>query len=272
MNYAVEMAKLFDDEIILLHVVSESIFSSIFTGSEHKRLMQDGIDGRLNGQREQILSAWPEARVKTITEEGKPYKIINRVAEERECDTIVMGVTGSHGIDVFVGSTTSRVIQSSTVPVIAVKEKRTPKFDTIVLPIDLTKSSKQKVSWAIKFAQRYSSTVHVIMEVEKDEFLKNKVNANLKVVENYLKDAKVNYVSKLLDDRKYPDHIGKDTVQYAEEIEADLIMIMTQEELKMRDLFMGSYAQQVVNSSQRTPVMAINPKKTTHFEGSEGFY
>ncbi|MBR9859536.1 universal stress protein [bacterium] len=175
-------------------------------------------------------------------------------------------------MDVFVGSTTSRVIQSSKVPVIAVKEKRMPKFDSIVLPIDLTKASKQKVKWARKFAQKYNSTVHIIMEVEEDEFLKNKVNANLKVVENYLEEHGVKYVSKLLDDRKYPDHIGKDTIQYAEEINADLIMIMTQQELKMSDLFMGSYAQQVVNSSQRTPVMAINPKKTTSFEGSEGFY
>ncbi|MBR9859537.1 universal stress protein [bacterium] len=76
-NYAVEMAKMFDDEIVLLHVVSENIFASIFTGSENKKLMQDGIQSKLNEQKEAIIKSWPEARVKTITDDGKPYKVIN---------------------------------------------------------------------------------------------------------------------------------------------------------------------------------------------------
>jgi nucleotide-binding universal stress UspA family protein len=54
-------------------------------------------------------------------------------------------------IEQFTGSTTSRVIKSSEIPVIAVKEKRTePKFDKIVLPLDLTRTSKQKIDWAVK--------------------------------------------------------------------------------------------------------------------------
>ena len=72
----------------------------------------------------------------------------------------------------------------------------------------------------------------------------------------------------------YPDHLGKDTIKYAEEINADLIMIMTKSETgKLADLFVGSYAEQIVNSSQKTPVMCINPKPTgAKTTGGSGFY
>lgn len=266
-DYAVEMAKLFDDEITLLNVISNGM-KSLFLGDTQKELLRDGITNRLEKYKEKIIKQWPSAVVNILVEEGKPYKVINKISEQTECDTVVMGTNGANGMEQFMGSTTSRVISSSTTPVIAVKDHRpNHKFDTIVLPIDLTKSSKQKLVLAIKFAKKYNSTVHVIMEMEKDEFIKNKVEANLTYVKKVLADNDVKSVVKLLDDGKYPDHLGKDTVQYAEEVGADLIMIMTQAEGKLTELFVGSYAQQVVNSTQTTPVMCINPKKTFSYEG-----
>lgn len=274
MEYAIEMAKLFDNKIVLIYALNESKFASFFTGSDNKILLQEGIDNKLNQYKEHLLELWPSARVETKVEEGKPYQVIEAITEDPKCDLVVMGTNGSSGMERFMGSTTRRVMASSNAPVVAVKEKHeNPSFDNIVMPIDLTKTSKQKVDWAIKLGKKFNSTIHVIMEVEKDEFLKNKVLANLNQIENVLAKNGIKYVAKLLDDRKYPEHIGKDTVQYAEEVKADLILIMTQQEMSsVSEIFIGNYAEQVVNSSQRTPVMSINPKKTTKFEGSVGFY
>jgi nucleotide-binding universal stress UspA family protein len=207
--------------------------------------------------------------------EGKPFKVINQVAKDNKCDTIVMGTNGANGIEQFTGSTTSRVIKSSAIPVIAVKEKRTePKFNKIVLPIDLTKTSKQKIDWAVKVGLKYNSTIHIIMELEKDELIERKIKANLKQAEGIFEKYGVKHKSHLLDDREYPDNLGKDTIKYAEEIDADLIMIMTKSETgKLSELFVGSYAEQIVNSSQKTPVMCINPKPTGSIAtGGSGFY
>ena len=274
LEYAIEMAKLFNNKILLVYAMHESKFASIFTGSDNKKLLQEGISAKLDEYKKNIVKIWPNARVETRIDEGKPYKVIEQITEDPECDLVVMGTNGASGIDVFIGSTTRRVMSSANVPVVAVKEKReNPSFNNIVLPIDLTKTSKQKVDWAIKLAKKFNSTIHVIMEVEKDEFLKNKVQANLTQIEGVLRKNGIKYVAKLLDDLKYPDNIGQDTVQYAEEVDADLIIIMTQQEVSgVSQIFIGNYAEQVVNSAQRTPVMSINPKKTTKFEGSVGFY
>lgn len=269
MQYAVEMAKIFNDEITLLNVISGGM-KSLFMNDDQKKLLREGIAGRLKQYRDDIIAKWPAAKVNTMIEDGKPYKVITKVAEELKCDSIVMGTNGANGIEQFVGSTTSRVINVAKCPVIAVKdEHNTVTFNNIVLPIDLTKNSKQKVDWAIRIAKRFNSTVHIIMELDEDEFIKHKIDANLKQVENVMKDNNIKYVSKLLDDRKYPDNIGMDTIQYADEVGADLIIIMTQAEGGIAELFVGSYAQQVVNSSQKTPVMCINPKQTYSYVGLE---
>jgi nucleotide-binding universal stress UspA family protein len=267
-TYAVELAKLFNNKIVLLNVISGGI-SMMFMSDEQKETLKTGINVKLEEFKQEILNLWPEARVEFRVEEGRPYKVINRVAEETGTDTIVMGTNGANGVEQFMGSTTSRVLSSSHVPVVAVKDHRpNHSFDNIVVPIDLTKSSKQKLWWAIRFAQNYGSMIHVIMEVEKDKYIKNKADANKAYVERVLKQNNVEYKLSILDDRKYPDNIGMDTIQYADEINADLIMIMTHDESHdIGQMFLGSYASQIVNSSQKTPVMTINPKRTFTQEG-----
>ena len=71
----------------------------------------------------------------------------------------------------------------------------------------------------------------------------------------------IDYVSKILDDIQYPEHFGKDVVQYADEIKADLIMIMTQKETGVQDyLRIGSFARHIIHESKNIPVMAIKPR------------
>jgi len=275
LNYGVKMAKLFNNKIVLINVISGSFMSSLFAKKEDEIMIRERIEQKLQDFKNEILKLWPEARVETLIKEGKPYRVINETANEMDCDTIVMGTNGANKVDRFAGSTTLRVIGDSEKPVIVIKEKRdNPEIKNLVLPIDLTKSSRQKVEWAIAMGQSYDATVHIIMELEKDALLKRQIKASLNQVENLFRAKGVKFTSKLLDDREYPDHIGKDTIKYAEEINADLIMIMTQaESAKLSELFVGSYASQIIKSAQTTPVMCIKPKSIgTYAKGGAGFY
>jgi nucleotide-binding universal stress UspA family protein len=274
-NYGIKMAKLFNNKIVLLNVISGSFLSGIFGKKEDLVMIRERIEQKLNEYKNDILQMWPEARVEIMIEEGKPYKVINDVAKDLDCDTIVMGTNGANKVERFTGSTTLRVISDSDVPVIVIKEQNdNPQFKNLVLPIDLTKTSRQKTEWAIKMGQAYGATLHIIMELEKDELLKKKINSSLNQVENMFREAGVQFISKLLDEREYPDHLGKDTIKYAEDVNADLILIMTQaENAKLSEFFVGTYAQQIVKSSQKTPVMCLKPKQTgTYAKGGAGFY
>ena len=54
--------------------------------------------------------------------------------------------------------------------------------------------------------------------------------------------------------------VAEGTIQYAKKIKADLVMIMTQQEMGWSDnMFIGSYAQDIINNSD-IPVLSIRPK------------
>ncbi|MBO6515693.1 MAG: universal stress protein [Bacteroidia bacterium] len=274
LEHSVGIAELFDNQIMLLYVVEESIFKSIFGGSMEKALMMDTINNKLKEKAAEIQAKYPGIVVNTMVKEGKVYRQIIEVSQNLACDSVVMGFNGVNGVERFMGSTTTRVIKSSSVPVVIIKEIQSSiNYKKIVLPIDLTKESRQKVDWAVHFAKKYGSEIHVITEIEQDEFLMNKVKASLKQVETILAKHEVNFVSKILNDQEYPEHFGKDIIQYSEEIDADLIMIMTQKEAGVSDyLRIGSFARHIIHNSRKTPVMALSPKEMAiSYRATESF-
>ncbi|MCX6189900.1 MAG: universal stress protein, partial [Bacteroidetes bacterium] len=90
---------------------------------------------------------------------------------------------------------------------------------------------------------------------EDDEFLGHKITANIHNVEKQFDEAGVAYTSFFLSDKS---GMAKETINYAENIKADLIMIMTQQDESLTEIIIGSYAQQIVNNATM-PVMTVTP-------------
>ncbi|MGZ3920795.1 MAG: universal stress protein, partial [Bacteroidia bacterium] len=57
------------------------------------------------------------------------------------------------------------------------------------------------------------------------------------------------------------------TVKYSEKINADLIVIMTDQDAELSGFFLGPYAQQVIHVS-KVPVIAIKPAETSETDMS----
>ena len=53
-------------------------------------------------------------------------------------------------------------------------------------------------------------------------------------------------------------NVADSVISYAKEIDADLIMIMTQQEMKLTDYVMGTTAMRIVNRSE-IPVLSLRP-------------
>ena len=57
------------------------------------------------------------------------------------------------------------------------------------------------------------------------------------------------------------DDIAEEVIQYSKKIKADLVMIMTQEEMTWSDImFISSSAQEIINGTD-IPVISIKPKE-----------
>jgi nucleotide-binding universal stress UspA family protein len=88
-----------------------------------------------------------------------------------------MGTHGQHGWQHITGSHALKVITHSTIPFIVVQEKNIKEtgYDDIVVPLDLSKETKQKLAYVANIATYFNSRVHLITPDESDEFLKRQV-------------------------------------------------------------------------------------------------
>lgn len=264
LEHAAQVAKHFDNELVLLYIVEEYLITSIFKfGSSSDDKTQMAREQYLP-ELEQLAKQTNEKYgvvCKTEVRVGRIYKTVVETATEYGCDCIIMGTHGASGAARIIGSNASRVINYSTVPVIVVKSKKLPNaYKNIVFPLDLSIQSKQKVKMAIHLAKSYNSIIHIIYNKDSDEFLNNKMVANLRQVENIFVENGIEYTVKEVDESV--SDFAAESLKYAEYSQADLIMIMTQSEDKdFTEYLIDTYAQRIVNAEGTVPVMCVNPSR-----------
>ncbi|MBL7923507.1 MAG: universal stress protein [Bacteroidia bacterium] len=263
------LARMTKADITLLHVIDEALFSSVlhmFSGSENQEeLLRAGIQVKLN----ELAN---DARAKsglsfhTRIEKGKIYDVVSSVAEELNASFIVMGTSGETSLKKkFIGSNAVRVISDANCPVITIKGKQHRSgCNTIVLPLDLSKETKEKVVKCIEIARFFGSTVKVMSVVDTgDEFLVNKLERQMEQVVEFITGHAINCTGEFY---KHKD-ISEGVLEYSKKVNADLIIIMTQKELEWTEYFIGTESQQIINNSE-VPVCSIRPiqrKDTTEF-------
>ena len=199
-------------------------------------------------------------------ERGKIYETVTHVAEELDAMFIVMGTAGESSLKKkFIGSNAVRVIGDAHCPVITIKgQQHRSGCDVILLPLDLSKETKEKVVKCIEIAKFFKSTVKVVTVLTtSDEFLINKMERQMDQVLDFIKDHEITCTGEFLKGSDISDEV----LVHAKAINADLIMIMTQQELEWTEYFIGTESQQIINNSE-VPVCSIRPiqrKNMTEF-------
>ena len=259
LEHAVFMAKLLKADIHLLHILESVSFTSAISaafGNVDKKIETES-DRKL----EEIaagIHANSGITVKTRTEVGRIYKKIVDVAKKDDIDIIIMGTHGVSGYKKFnVGTNTSKVVEEADCPVISVQtHSKRIGFKKLVLPIDDTPSSRHKVNYAMEIAKHYGSHVFIVglSKSQANEDNKRKFRIKVDQVDEWLSKHEISCETKMVEG----DNLAKMTMEVAEELDADLTVIMTEQEPSLTGLFLGTYATQVVNHS-KIPVMAVHP-------------
>jgi nucleotide-binding universal stress UspA family protein len=259
LEHAVFMAKLYKAELILSHIVEpSSIASALLHPFSHD---EQNKNGELAAQKlDEIASEILQKsgiRIKTYVEKGRIYKKIIEGTKEHEVDVIVMGTHGINGFEeFFIGSNAFKVVSNTPCPIITVQShaKRIG-FKKIIMPIDDTTYSRQKVPFASKMAQHYDSVVHILgLVADQDEEALKKFTIKIEQVEEFFEQRDVRFRTEYVNG----DNLAALTMKHAEETDADLILIMTEQQPEIADLFLGTHAQRIVNHS-KIPVMCVRP-------------
>lgn len=194
-----------------------------------------------------------------IIKSGKIYKEIVNQAESFEKSFIVASTHGASGFEqFFIGSNALKIISATKVPVITLQGNKPPRLiSKIILPLDITSETRQKLPFTAEIAKWFDAEVHVVTltSYKADDIVK-KLNSYSAQVCDYLKEHGIKYKTEMLVGTNLTDI----TIDYAQKIKAGLISIMTEQSVDVSNFILGSYAQQMLNKST-IPVMSMNPKE-----------
>lgn len=247
LHHAVITAKVVKAKVYVLHVVSKSKEIS----DAEKKLNQ--VIENFKGEGVEIIAK---------TRVGSIFEDIGDFAAEHHAELIFMGTHGASGWQHIAGSHALKVITHSTVPFIIVQKETISEtsYNDIVVPLDLHNDTKQKLTVVAEMAQYFNSKVHVITPNETDEFLKNKVNANILFAKRFFDERKIQMTVKLAPSSGFDAEV----VKYAVEVDADLISIMNQNKSNILGAFGSNYEQFIITNEAQIPVLVVNPMDTPY--------
>jgi nucleotide-binding universal stress UspA family protein len=168
-----------------------------------------------------------------------------------------MGTHGAHGWQHITGSHALKVVTSSSVPFIIVQERavKSTGYDSIVVPMDLHKETKQKLSIVASLAKYFHSKVHVVTPDESDEFLKHQVESNIIFSERFFNDRGIEMTSAIVSSSGF----DKEVVKYAVSVDADLIAIMNLNRNSFLSAITANYEQYIITNDALIPTLIVNP-------------
>ncbi len=202
----------------------------------------------------------PNMKHGDISWEIQSGKVANRIAEaarKEESPMIVIGTNGASGFEKYwMGSTAVRIVQEAPCPTLTIREGFNfhKKLDHIVVPIRINANSRQKVGPAAQMAKIFGSQVHILGLIESAQDALT-LRTYLKQVEAFFAKEGIPYTSC---GRRYENY-SKTVLEYAAKINADLVVINTEQDRLLARLFLGTNAQQIVHHSQ-IPVLCIHPE------------
>jgi nucleotide-binding universal stress UspA family protein len=246
-DHAIEIARLFNHKVCLLHIVGKK------ASSDYRDLVLDKMKkiSQSNQARTGINISFKIA-------EGSIFDEISSTANELNAEFIVMGIHGKQGVQHIVGSYAYKVICSSKVPVMVVKKKHHHVgFNNIVIPISFNIETAQKINKAIKFAKYFDSTIHIIGVLRsKSSVYKIKKEALLKNVMDFVENAGVKVKAEVI--VRAGADLDDEVLRYSREIDADLIMIVAEQSGRFNLVMGRNDAEQIIDKAD-IPVLTVMP-------------
>ncbi len=157
-------------------------------------------------------------KIEYFIRKGKVYKEICNVASEIDAFIIVIGTHGSSGFEEFwIGSNANRMVSSSNKPIITIRGGVDIEGDMkkIVLPLDSTKITRQKLPMTALLAKYFNSEVYILgLYTTTSDDIRYRVRNYVSQVEDYFKENGIKFNSTFID----AENITEETIKYAKKI------------------------------------------------------
>lgn len=277
LEHAGHMAGLAKADLLLLHVMPLNAYHFEIPQPElhieNSDKLNRIVEERLNEVTESVRERYG-VKARSFSARGNVAREVIELAKEENVDLIVMGTHGAKGFEgMFIGSNAHKVVSISPCPVITVQtHAKRIGFTNIVLPIDRTPHSREKVAIAIRFGQLYDAKLHILGLLEDDATNEyDKLQIVLDQVQHAIEHANLRFSRQTVKGK----NLAAEALRFGQQIDADLVITMTDHESAITGVFLGPWAKQIVNHS-RIPVMSVKPRESLvgnfNLDGSVGLF
>lgn len=173
---AATLAKKHNASLVVLHMMglseavltrdeSQEMFEAIYYMKLAEKRFEDFLD-------KEYLEG---IKIETTVQNYKEFHEINNVAENFEADLIVMGSHGASGLkEVFVGSNTEKVVRTSNIPVLVVKQSLTDfTMNKVIFACDFNMDFIEPFKNAWNFFEKVGAAFQVVYVNTPEKFLSN---------------------------------------------------------------------------------------------------
>jgi len=249
-KFAVELATAAEGEIFVMHAITFPVIYETTFGVQPYQLNEEEVRKMVDNAKEtfeRMKLAHPapsSVPISFYTVHDYLLPAIRSVASQKNVDLIVMGTSGSSGLEeVFVGSNTEKVVRFATIPVIAIRTA--PFFSSlrnIVFP-NTMELNQTELMLRVKGLQKFfNATLHLLMINTPTRFLRDhEANEAMEAFASHyqLENYTINF-------RNNP-HEREGILDFVTETKADMLAMGTHGRRGIAHLFFDSITEAVVN-------------------------
>lgn len=266
LRYASSIASRIHAEIIVLHVIQNYNQSNrIEITTEEDAGLVDKVKEKL----EDLFLKDPKVKensIKLCIAHGKVHEVIQKIAEDKQANLIIMGTWGSvpsitkEFKKYILGTNAFRTVENSLIPVITLR-KELPHLEikTVVIPLDIhDDETTQKIGFASDLAEIFGAEIH-LLGITDDVLLDEVTSEKMDLL---LQNVSVDLIGRgfvVEKARMNSGDIPIDLMAYTERNKADLVVIMTRKAKLMQEFFLTSDERTIITRS-KIPVLSIKCK------------
>lgn len=255
LKVAAMLAKSHNAEIYLLHMM-EIPMQQTDQGTAQSDVPETLFFMKLAQKRFENLMAQDYLEGITVHETVKADITFNEIKDsckELDIDFIVMGSHGATGLkEMFVGSNAEKVVRTSEVPVLVIKNEH-HSFDVsdFVFASDFKNDNRDTYKQAVKFAEAFGSKIHLLLVITSSNFMTS-YEAKSRINDFISGQSFKNYTITIHNDTSVEHGI----LNVSKDLDADLIGISTHGRQGIAHFFNGSISEDLVNHAKR-PVITF---------------
>ncbi len=258
LEYAIMFANKLEASIHLVWVDNSSLEDSLID------TIEEGLRIEKKNYLQKVVSDYkskvPGEKLQYHLKKGKVYQEISKTARQLKADIIFTGTHGVTGFEQYwIGSNAYRIMTSAPCPVITVRGDYHFEngIGTILLPLDSSLETKQKLPFTVELARQFNATIHLLKVYNSPiSVIRKRIDSFGREAEKCINDKNITYKIESIE----AVNVAASILEYVDKNGIDLITIMTEQNITTANKFLGPYAQQLINGA-KVPVLSLRDKE-----------